>query len=175
MTPIVKIAGILQANGKKYSLRGEGSTMLMDLRGGPTVFIGAFDNAWTLRLIKPLRYRFGNNPEMTQFRIIDGNAPTSGQWSVDRIQQMATNNYRDYAIIARFTDNTTGKLAIIAAGIGRGGTIAAGEFLTDPTSLSELMRAAKAVGDPKNMEVVVSTQIIGGEPGSPRMEAAYFW
>jgi hypothetical protein len=89
--------------------------------------------------------------------------------------QMATNNYRDYAIVARFTDSNTGKLAVIVAGIARGGTIAAGEFLTDPNDLNQLMRAAKAAGDKKNMEVVLSTQIIDGEPGSPKMEAVYFW
>lgn len=175
LSPIVKVAGILQANGRKYSLRGESAANLMDLRAGPTVFIGAFDNAWTLRLTRPLRYHFANNPEMTQFRIVDTNAPSSMRWMVDRPQQMATNNYRDYGIIARFTDNTTGKLAVIAAGISRGGTIAAGEFLTDPTALGELRRAAQAAGNKRNMEVVISTQIIGGEPGSPKMETAYFW
>ncbi len=175
LNPIVKVAGVLQANGRKYSLRGESATNLLDLRGGPTIFVGAFDNAWTLRLTRPLRYHFANNPEMTQFRIVESSAPDSNRWMVDRLQQMATNNYRDYAIIARFTDSTTGKLAVVAAGIGRGGTIAAGEFLTDPGNLGELMRAAKAAGGKKNIEVVLSTQIIGGEPGSPKMEAAYFW
>ncbi len=175
LNPIVKVAGILQANGKKYSLRGESATTLMDLRSGPTVFIGAFDNAWTLRLTKPLRYHFANNADMTQFRIVDSSAPASTRWVVDRTQQMATNNYRDYAIIARFTDSNTGNLAVIVAGIARGGTIAAGEFLTDPANLAELMRAARAAGNKKNIEIVVSTQIIGGEPGSPKMEAAYFW
>jgi len=175
LNPIVKVAGILQAKGRKYSLRGESATNLLDLRGGPTIFVGAFDNAWTLRLTKPLRYHFANNPEMTQFRVVDSNAPASNRWMVDRPQQMATNNYRDYAIIARFIDSTTGNLAVVAAGIGRGGTIAAGEFLTDPGNLAELMRASKAAGNKKNVEVVLSTQIIGGEPGSPKMEAAYFW
>ena len=175
LSPIVKAAGILQADGKRYSLGNESTTNLMDLRAGPTVFVGAFDNAWTLRLTKPLRYHFANDPGMARLGIVDSNAPASMGWFVDRTQQMATNNYRDYAIVARFTDPTTGKLAIIIAGVGRGGTIAAGEFLTDPASLAELMRAAKAAGDKKNMEVVISTQIIGGEPGSPKMEAAYFW
>jgi hypothetical protein len=175
LTPIAKIAGIMQANGKKYSLRGESTTSLLDLRAGPTIFIGAFDNAWTLRLTKPLRYHFGNDAAMTQFRIVDSNAPNANNWTVDRVQQMATNNYRDYAIVARFTDGTTGKLAVVAAGIGRGGTIAAGEFLTDPANLAQVMRAAKAAGNKKNLEIVLSTQIIGGEPGSPKMEAAYFW
>ncbi|HEY1730997.1 MAG TPA: hypothetical protein VGG15_04580 [Terriglobales bacterium] len=175
LSPIVKMAGILQANGKKYSMRSESTTNLMDLRGGPTIFVGAFDNTWTLRLVKPLRYHFANDPTMAKLGIVDSNAPAAMRWFVDRTQQMATNNYRDYALVARFTDPTTGKLAVVAAGVGRGGTIASGEFLSDPASLADLMHAAKAAGDKKNMEVVISTQIIGGEPGSPKMEAAYFW
>jgi hypothetical protein len=175
LTPIVKIAGVLQSNGKKYSLRGEGTTSLMDLRSGPTIFIGAFDNAWTLRLTKPLRYHFANNAEMTEFRIVDSNAPSGIPWGVDRSQQMTTNNYRDYAIVARFTDSNTGKVAVIAAGVGRGGTVASGEFLTDPNDLAQLERAARAAGNKKNMEIVLSTQIIDGQPGTPKLEASYFW
>jgi hypothetical protein len=112
---------------------------------------------------------------MTQFRIVDNSAPNQTRWMVDRTVQMTTNNYRDYAIIARFTDTNTGKLEVVIAGIGRGGTIAASEFLTDKGDLSELKQAAIAAGDKKNLEIVLSTQIIDGQPGSPKMEAAYFW
>lgn len=175
LSPIVRMAGVLQSNGKKYTLRGEGATTLLDLQSGPTVFIGAFDNAWTLRLTKPLRYHFANNSDMTEFRIVDTLSPTQASWMVSRTQQMATNNYRDYAIVARFTDTNTGRLAIVAAGVGRGGTIAAGEFLTNPGDLALLEHAAQAAGNKKNLEVVLSTQIIDGEPGTPKMEASYFW
>ncbi len=173
--PTVKVAGVLQSSRKQYTLKGEGATNLVDLRNGPTVFIGAFDNAWTLRLTNTLRYHFANNPEMTKMSIVDSQAPSQTHWLLDRSVQMATNNYRDYAIIARFTDSTTGRLAVVVAGVGRGGTIAAGEFLTDAGDLAQLKRAALAAGDKKNMEIVLSTQIIDGEPGSPTMEAAYFW
>lgn len=175
LSPIVRMAGVLQSNGKKYSLKGEGATTLLDLQSGPTVFIGAFDNAWTLRLTKPLRYHFANNADMTQFRIVDSRSPTQAGWVVSRTQQLATNNYRDYAIVARFTDTNTGRIAIVAAGVGRGGTIAAGEFLTNPGDLALLEQAAKASGNKKNLEIVLSTQIIDGEPGTPKMEASYFW
>jgi hypothetical protein len=175
LTAIAKVAGILQFSGKQYALKGEGVTNLADLRNGPAVFIGAFDNAWTLRLTNTLRYHFSNDAEMTQFGIVDSTAPAQPRWVVNRAEQIATNNYRDYAIVARFTDSTTGKLTVIVAGIARGGTIVAGEFLTDPNDLLQLQRAAQAAGDKKNMEIVLSTQIIDGEPGSPKMEAAYFW
>ena len=168
----VKIAGFLESNHKKYSMRGEGSTTLMDLRAGPTVFIGAYDNQWTLRLLKPLRFHFVNDESMTHFGIVDSNSKTPTTWMVDRTQQIATNNYSDYAIVARFTDSTTGKLAVVAAGVGRGGTIAAGELLTDAAQLAPVLRAA---GDKHNIELVLSTPIIGGEPGPPRVEASYAW
>jgi hypothetical protein len=171
----IKVAGVLQSAGKPYTLKGEGATSMDDLRRGPTIFVGAFDNAWTLRLTNPLRYHFANDANMTHLWIMDSIAPGPSRWMVDRGVQMATNNYRDYAIMARFTDPNTGKLAVVVAGIGRGGTRAAGEFLTDNGNLSQLMRAAHAAGDKKNMEVVLSTEIIDGEPGAAKMEAEYFW
>lgn len=171
----VKVAGILQSAGKRYTLKSEGGTNLEDLRAGPTIFIGAFDNAWTLRLTNGLRYHFANSPDMSQFRIVDSTAPNQNRWVVDRNVQLTTNNYRDYALLARFTDVNTGKVAVIAAGIGRGGTIAAGEFLSNRDLLDQLKHAAAQAGNKTNMEVVISTQIIDGAPGSPRMEAVYFW
>jgi len=48
-----------------------------------------------------LRYHFANNPEMTKMSIVDSQAQSQTQWVLDRSVQMATNNYRDYAIIAR--------------------------------------------------------------------------
>jgi hypothetical protein len=144
----------------------------MDLRAGPSVIVGAFDNAWTLRLLRPLRFHFANDPMMTKFSIVDSQTGKV-RWTVDRTQQLATNNYVDYAIVARFFDNTTGKPTIIAAGIGRGGTIAAGELLTN----SDLLQAVRSrrTGSLENVEVVLSTQIINGEPGTPTIEAVYFW
>jgi hypothetical protein len=171
----IKVAGILQSAGKPYTLKGEGATTMDDLRRGPTVFVGAFDNAWTLRLTNPLRYHFANDANMTRLWIADSTTPGPTRWMVDRSVQMATNNYRDYAIMARFTDSNTGNVALVVAGIGRGGTRAAGEFVSDNNNLSQLMRAAHAAGDKKNMEVVLSTEIIDGEPGTPKVEAEYFW
>jgi len=174
LNTIVKIAGVLQSAGKHYSLRGEQATNLMDLRNGPSVIIGAYDNAWTLRMLKPLRFHFANNPEMTMFSIVDGAQHEQARWVLDRRQQVATNNYRDYAIVARFTDEITGKPTLIAAGIARGGTIAAGEFLTSP-ALLDAVRKQRPSAKSKNVEVVLSTQIINGEPGTPSIEAVYYW
>jgi len=71
VSPLVNVAGLLHTFGKTYRVQGEASTSLTDLRRGPSVFIGAFDNGWTLRLTSPLRFHFANDPEMTQFWIED--------------------------------------------------------------------------------------------------------
>jgi hypothetical protein len=175
LNAIVNVASILQSRGKNYTLKGEGTTNLADLRAGPSIFVGAFDNAWTLRLTNRLRYHFSSDAAMTQLRIVDSTGPTQPGWVVDRSAEMAKGAYRDYALVGRFTDINTGKVAIVIAGIGRGGTLAAGQFLTDAGGLMQLERAEKASGGKSNVEVVLSTQIIDGQPGYPKIEAVYFW
>jgi hypothetical protein len=174
LSTIVKIGGVLQSTGKQYTLRGENATSLMDLRNGSSVMVGAFDNAWTLRLTGNLRYHFANDADMSHLWIVDSMNPKQIRWVVNRGVQMATNNYEDYAIVARFTDDLTGKPTLVAAGIARGGTIAAGEFLTDPQLLKDV-RDKRPSAKVRNVEVVLSTQIVDGEPGTPNIEAVYFW
>lgn len=55
LNPLVNIAGTLRTFGKTYRVLGESTATLTDLRRSPSVFIGAFDNGWTLRLTSPLR------------------------------------------------------------------------------------------------------------------------
>jgi hypothetical protein len=174
LSTIVKVAGVLQSNGTRYSVRGENATTLTDLRYGPLVMVGAFDNAWTLRLLRPLRFHFANNPDMTLLSIVDAGNGNQPRWVIDRRQPIAPNNYTDYAIVARFTDATTGRPALVAAGIARGGTMAAGEFLTN-ADLLNAVRNQRPSSQVDNVEVVLSTQIVDGEPGPPRIEAVYFW
>jgi hypothetical protein len=175
VTSLVHIAGLMDAHGHRYHLRGEAETTLTDLREGPTVFVGAFDNAWTLRLANELRFHFGNDPDMMRFWIADRQFGDKPKWVVDRHQQELTNNYRDYGIVAKFRDASTGKTAVIVAGIARGGTIAAGEFVTEPANLDLLASKAPKGWEGRNMEIVISTEIIDGRSAPPKIEAVHFW
>lgn len=175
LQPLTSITGLLTVHHQGYLLMGDNTATLTDLRRGPAIFVGAFDNAWTLRMTRGLRYRFGNDADMTHFWIEDTQSPTHVRWSIDRGQQQATRNYRDYAIVARFLDANTGKLAVVLAGIARGGTVAAGEFLTIPNNMELIKARAPKNWDGQNMEFVLSTEIIDGRSSPPRIEAAYFW
>jgi hypothetical protein len=175
LQPLMSVSGLLEMRHRHYTLLGEDTATLTDLRQGPTIFLGAFDNTWTLRMTRDLRYRFGNDPDMTHFWIEDTQSHTQQRWSIDREIQQTTHNYRDYAIIARFRDANTGKLAVISAGIARGGTVAAGEFLTQPGEMDAIKSHLPRDWDQKNMEIVLSTEIIDGISSPPKVVATYFW
>jgi hypothetical protein len=174
LSPLVNIAGMLHAHGRTYRVQGESVTSFSDLRQAPSVFIGAFDNGWTLRFTAPLRYHFANNPEMSQFWVQDRERPGSREWLLDRSKQ-ATGTYKDFAIVTRALDPNTGRYVVVAAGIARGGTIASGEFLVDPRHMDELIRVVPKDWEHKNMEIVIETQVIDGRSGPPRIAAAYVW
>jgi hypothetical protein len=175
VSPLVNVAGMLRTFGKNYRVQGQSYTSLTDLRRGPTVFIGAYDNGWTLRLTSPLRFHFANDPAMSAFWIEDRANPKKRDWILDRTVQQKTGTYKDYAIVARFVDPNTDQYVVIAAGIGRGGTIAAGEFLVDSHRMSELLSLAQSNWKQKNIEIVLETQVIQDRSGPPRISAVHVW
>jgi hypothetical protein len=174
ISPLVNIAGLLQTYGRTYRVQGATATTLTDLRRSPSIFIGAYDNGWTLRLTAPLRFHFANNAEMTRFWIEDRNQPNKQNWLLERSHQ-DTGTYKDYAIVARLLDPNTDRFVVVAAGIARGGTVAAGEFLVDTHHLDELARQASKDWSHKNVEVVLETQVIDGRSGPPRIDEVYTW
>lgn len=175
VSPLVNVAGMLRTYGKNYRVQGESGTTLTDLRRGPSVFIGAFDNGWTLRLTSPLRFHFANDTAMTQFWIEDRATPGKRSWVLDRSQQQQTGTYKDYAIVARLLDPDTDQFVVVAAGISRGGTVAAGEFLVDPHRMDELLKQVPSNWKQKNIEIVLETQVIQNRSGPPRISAVHVW
>ncbi|HKB90647.1 MAG TPA: hypothetical protein VKC60_09050 [Opitutaceae bacterium] len=173
--PLASIAGLLRTFGKTYRVQGEISTSLTDLRRGPSVFIGAFDNGWTLRLTSPLRFHFANDHEMNEFWIEDRKNPGKRDWVLYRSVQQETGTYKDYAIVARFIDPNTDQYVVVAAGIGRGGTVAAGEFLVDAHRMQDILGQVPSDWKKKNMELVLETQVIDGRSGPPRISAVHVW
>jgi hypothetical protein len=174
LNPLVNIAGILRSHSKNYRVLGESTTSLTDLRRSPSVFIGAFDNTWTLRLTSALRFHFANDPSMSQFWIEDREHPEKREWLLDRSQQK-TEDYKDYALVARFIPPDTDQYAVVVAGIGRGGTVAAGEFLVDEHRMQEILAHAPQDWPTKNIEIVLETQVIQGRSGPPRVRAIHIW
>ncbi len=173
-TTLSRIAGLLQSHHKVYHVRNAVFTSFRDLRDGPVILIGAFNNNWALRLSGQLRYSFGRDLATHLSWIADRQNPSKRDWSLAMRAPVSTIN-EDYALISRFWDATTDQPVVIAAGIGIYGTMAAGEFLTDPVYLSTLDKQAPGNWDRKNIQVVIATKVINGVSGPPRILATHFW
>ena len=116
---MTRLAEVFDLRGKPYRIRGERNTSFADLRGGPAVLVGAFNNDWTLRVTGPLRFRFVASRPM--FGIEDRQNPQS-PWKVD-ISLPYVSIPEDYATITRVKDPTTGRMVVVAAGVAYWGTI----------------------------------------------------
>jgi hypothetical protein len=169
-----RLGGLLQSKNKNYRAQRGISTSFADLRNGPAVLIGGFNNAWTLRLTSQLRFTFERDSDTHIHWIRDRQNPSQRNWSVD-IRMPYLMLEEDYALISRFWDATTERLVVVAAGINNYGTIAAGEFLTTPAYMEAISKLAPGHWEQKNMQFVIATKVINGNSGPPRIVAAHFW
>lgn len=169
---LTRTAAALETRHKTFRVVPASVATFAQLREGPIVLIGAFDNIWTLRVTQKLR--FGFESKDGDALIVDRRSPVPTTWATawDLPYQKLS---RDYAIVARIHDNTTGQPVIIAAGISEEGTEAAGEILYNPLYLNSLLAKAPADWEQKNLEAVIETQVIQGHPGPPNVLAVETW
>jgi hypothetical protein len=160
---------MLQKRSKTYIIKEAPLTSVTDLRQQSAVFIGGLNNAWTLRLTKNLRYQFVEGP---QARIKDTKDPNNTAWSVD-FSKPYTSISTDYGIIARYHDQSTNGDVLILAGLGPYGTEAVSEFVSSPLYIKQVEQMVPAGFKNANVEMVISTEVISGEAGAPRLVAAY--
>jgi hypothetical protein len=169
---LTRTAAALEARHKAFRVVPASEATFAQLREGPIVLIGAFDNIWTLRLTQKLRFGFESKDGVAL--IVDRNSQAKTTWATawDLPYQKLS---RDYAIVARIHDSTTGQPVIIAAGISEEGTEAAGEILYNPVYLNSLLAKAPTNWEKLNMEAVIETQVIEGHPGPPNILAVETW
>jgi len=172
VTTVGRLSGLLQAKGKSLHIRGQLSTDFADLRDGPVVLVGAFDNDWTMRLSGPMRFSFERDHDT--FWIKDRQNPSRRDRAVDyRTPYLSLTE--DYALISRTLDPTTARMVVVVGGLTGSGTIAAGEFLTDPIYLEALAKGAPRGWERKNMQLILATRVIHGTSGPPRILDQHFW
>ena len=170
-----RFVSLVGAYGHAFRVQNSRTTVSSQLREGPVVLIGMLNNDWTLNRTSSLRFHLeGPEGEDQVYWIADTQHPESRDWQV-RAQAPRSRVVKDYAIAARFIDESTGQVVLVAAGIAGSGTRAAGEFLTDEASLKQLADDTGVDWGQKNFEVVLSSQVVNGMQGKPKVEAKAFW
>ena len=171
---VARITGVSREYGKKrLDVRRATTFTLTDLREAPLVLVGAFNNPWTMRFTNGLRFYYERQADHTAF-IRDRQNPENRSWFHDPGVPYSKLT-QDYAIVSRFVNPLTESMVVVVGGAGRDGTLAAGEFVTEPRYLEMLARRAPKNWEKKNLEVVLATDVVRGNTGPPRILATYFW
>jgi len=165
-------AAALEVRHKAFRVVPASDASFAQLREGPIVLIGAFDNIWTLRVTQKLRFGFESKDGVAV--LVDRKSKEQTTWATAWDTPYAKLS-RDYAIVARIHDSLTGQPMIIAAGISEEGTEAAGEILYNPVYLEALLAKVPANWEQMNIEAVIETQVIQGHPGPPTVLAVEAW
>jgi len=146
---------------------------LSQLREGPIVLIGAYDNAWAMRLTAQLPFGFDYDARGNEL-ISDRRPATRHSW---QLQWDSSGHHilTDVALIARFRDSITGQSVILLGGISASGTEAASELLTQPELLHQLISQLPADWQSRNLAAILSTQLLDDHPGPPKILATTTW
>jgi hypothetical protein len=167
-----RLTGLLQAKGKAYHVRGEGSTTFDDVRDGPVILIGAFNNDWSMRLTGKRRFSFERDGDV--FWIKDSQNPSDKSLAVNYAVPYLQLT-EDFALISRVLDPVTERTVVLAGGLTGYGTMAAGEFLSNPAYMETIVNRAPRNWGRKNMQILISTKVIDGKSGPPRVLLTHFW
>lgn len=170
---LVRVIKLLDRKGATYTVQPASATSLADLRQGPAILLGGLDSPWTMRAQENLRFRLASDGNGLDW-ISDTRDPAAKKWFVD-FNRPYSKVTTDFAIVARFRDPNTEQPTLIVAGLGENGTKAASEFITDNTQLSNALGDSLKKQATSNFEVVITTEVINGSSGAPRILAKEIW
>jgi hypothetical protein len=165
------IAPLVPKNGELRVLAGS-ETGFAQLREGPSVMIGAFDNPWTMRITQdlPIGFEYDNHVR----KVVDRKSVPRRIWTL-QWQVPMESLARDYAVVARIHDQVSGQPVIILAGILGEGTEAASEVVSNPVYLDAMLQKAPKNWDQLNLGAVIEANVIEGHPGPPTVVAVETW
>jgi len=170
---MAKFAGLIAASGRQFQFASQSDATFTDLQNGPTILVGLLNNNWTVRLVSRLRF-YVEQPTPNQVSIRDRNNLQNHDWAID-YGTPYLDVTRDYALVLRMVDPKTEQMVVVAAGITVFGTTAAADFLTNRKEMKKLAAVAPPGWENKNMEIVLSTDVIRGRSGPATVVAAQFW
>lgn len=168
---LANIVGVLRQHGITYDIKEDIEASLTDMHARPVILVGATNNAWTMRLLDPLRFRFLKGPRA---QVQDAKNPQSFEWGIDFSKPYTSVN-SDFAIVARYHDPTTEGPVMVIAGLGPYGTEAASSFAVSTQYIEQIVKQLPAAWEEKNVELVLKTGVIDGKAGPPVLVAATAW
>jgi hypothetical protein len=177
---MARIVGELSQHGKRVNIRKQVDSTFSELRQGPVVLVGAFNNEWSLRLTRQMRYTLALDADKHLIYIRDSRHPDSRNWSWATNQPFVPQGalggppLEDYALISRIWNSETGHVVVCVGGLFTYGTEAAGEFLSDSQMMQAVGSRAQLHDPHRNIQIILGTKVTDGTAGPPRVLAVSF-
>lgn len=170
----MSISNLLYGYGVSNELRWPREVQSNDLSRENVVFIGAFNNPWSMSLNEGLRFSFKQiHPGSNPIWMIQDRTSPGQNWSITKAYPERSEN--DYALITRIIDREGGRVEISVGGLSQFGTQAAGEFLTNEEALNVFEQSAPAGWEHRNLQIVLGMRVDGRKIVNPRVLATNFW
>lgn len=144
-----------------------------DLRKAPSVIIGGFNNRWGLKITSGLHFTFVD-PGPGPLRI-DERGPAGRSWTQQQFDPRSATLGRDYGLVSRLVNSSTGQFAVSIAGITGSGDAAAAEVASSNELLKAALHDAPRNWSQKNVQIVVMTNVTDGVAGPAQIVAVYVW
>ena len=170
----VSISNVLSGYGIANQLRWPQEVQSAEVNQSNAIFVGAFNNPWSMNLNEGLRFSFKGiqTQSQTVWTIQDRTSPGQ-QWSIT--QAYPEQNNVDYALITRVIDRERKRVVISVGGLSQFGTEAAGEFITDEAALNAFARSAPRGWENRNLQIVLGMRIDGRKIVNTRILATNVW
>lgn len=166
----VRVSSLLGQIGKPSQVRIGANYSFEDLSNSPSVIMGAFNNKWTMQIMRGMHFSFVENKG--DFTIRE-QVPGGRVWRSNVSQSHQSGE--DYAVVARLLDSKTGQFTVIAAGITGSGTQAAGDFISNSDFLERGLQTVASGWQQKDVELVLKTTLTDSVAGPPQVVAYYIW
>ncbi len=167
----LRISSLLDQRHTGWRVRLASKVVFNDLWDSGAVLIGAYTNRWTMEMTKNMRYRFAYN---AQQKPCIAEASAGCRWTLAKKEDNGQ-SAEDYILLARLPHSATNGFTMVCAGLNVYGTEEGGRIVSDPDSLTPILRQLPKNWSSRNLEMVLHVAVVGDAPAQSELVSAYTW
>ena len=159
------VANITRQN-QKFQERFPNDISFAELRNNPSLLVGGFNNPMTIELTKKLRFVLRARNE------IDDTQDSTRRWVLNASQD--SHDTEDYAIITRIVHSPDAPMLSVA-GMGQYGTLAAADFICNPSAVSDMARNLPPHWETRNLQFILHLKVVDFKVVGTEIVATHIW
>jgi len=159
------VANITRQN-QRFQERFPNDISFAELRNNPSLLVGGFNNPMTIELTKKLRFVLRARNE------IDDTQDPTRRWVLNASQD--SHDTEDYAIVTRIAHSSDAPMLSVA-GMGQYGTLAAADFICNPTAISDMARNLPPHWESQNLQFILHVKVVDFKVAGTEVVATHLW